>query len=85
MRLTQMLDNIKNLILSVIFALCIYVVFGGYFYAMMSGNLPGQKNNEPAEMCAVFSDGESYSMAYPKSIKKYARVTGLKYKRVECK
>ncbi len=76
-----MLAYIKNAVLMVILAALIFALYGG----MLSGSLPMQTNNEPAEMCAVFSDEMSYSMVHHQSIKKYARETGLEYKTVECK
>lgn len=54
------MQKLKNIILTFVFVLCVYVVLGGYIAAMLSGKLPMMQNNEPARMCAVFQDGTSF-------------------------
>ncbi|AUR85513.1 TMhelix containing protein [Vibrio phage 1.076.O._10N.286.51.B7] len=72
-----MLEHIKNAVLMVISAALTFMLYG----AMSSAPIPVK----PVRMCAEFSNGITYLKAHQLSIKKYAQVTGLKYKTVECK
>lgn len=76
---------IKEIALGTVFALCLYMVFGGYIAAMFNGKLPMMKHNEPKRMCAVFQDGMVYGRDSVISIDAYHEKTGQSFEMVECK
>jgi ABC-type long-subunit fatty acid transport system fused permease/ATPase subunit len=80
-----MLASLKEITLGIVFALCLYMVFGGYIVAMFNGKLPFMQHNEPKRMCAVFQDGTKYGRDSVKSIDAYHEKTGQSFEMVECK
>ena len=76
---------LKELLISTVTALCLYVVFGGYIVAIFNGKLPMMQNNEPARMCAVFQDGTTYGRDSILSIDAYHDKTGQVFEIVVCK
>ena len=76
---------LKELLISTVTALCLYVVFGGYIVAIFNGKLPMMQNNEPARMCAVFQDGTTYGRDSILSIDAYHEKTGQVFEMVVCK
>ena len=80
-----MISTIKNIILTCVFALCLYAVFGAYIKAMFNGNLPMMKHNEPKEVCAVFPDGIKYNRSAAVSIRNYSKKSGQTFDYQPCK
>ena len=76
---------LKNIMLTCVFALCLYAVLGGYIVAMFSGKLPFMQNNEPSRMCAAFQDGTTYGRDSILSIDAYHEKTGQVFEMVACK
>lgn len=76
---------LKELLIGTVTALCLYIVFGGYIVAILSGKLPMMQNNEPARMCAVFQDGTTYGRDSILSIDAYHEKTGQVFEMVVCK
>ena len=76
---------LKELLISTVTALCLYIVFGGYIVAIFNGKLPFMQNNEPARMCAVFQDGTTYGRDSILSIDAYHDKTGQVFEMVVCK
>jgi len=76
---------LKELLISTVTALCLYVVFGGYIVAIFNGKLPMMQNNEPARMCAVFQDGTKYGRDSILSIDAYHKKTKQSFEMVVCK
>lgn len=68
-----------------VFAACIYLVFGSYIAAMFTGNLPMMSNKEPEEMCAFFAGGARFGIQRATSIKAYAERTREKFEVKPCK
>ena len=75
--------NLKNFILSAVFALCVYGVTGSYFAAMITGNLPGQKVTEPTINCFKIMTSKETSFETP-SIQLMDRMEKKGYKITEC-
>lgn len=70
---------IKNIILSVVFILVVYSVFGGYIFSMFNSLLYGQSMSEPKPQCAIFDGGVKYSISSVNAIDLYADKTGKEY------
>ena len=79
-----MLAYIKEIALGTVFALCLYVVFGGYIAAMFNVKLPFMQDNEPKRMCAVFQDGTKYGRDIVISIDAYHEKTGQSFDYEAC-
>ena len=76
---------LKEILIGTVAALCLYIVFGSYIVAILSGKLPMMQNNEPARMCAVFQDGTTYGSDSILSIDAYHKKTGQVFEMVVCK
>ncbi len=77
------MQTLKNLILSVVFALCVYGLTGSYFAAMITGNLPWQKVTEPTINCFKIITSKETSFETP-SIQLMDRMERKGYKITEC-
>lgn len=76
---------LKELLIGAVTALCLYIVFGSYIVAILSGKLPFMQNNEPARMCAVFQDGTTYGSDSILSIDAYHDKTKQSFEMMACK
>lgn len=78
------MNALKDILLGCTFAVCLYVVFGGYIVAMFNGDLPAMENHEPKRSCAVFQDGTSFGRDSVISIDAYHEKTGQTFDYTEC-
>lgn len=78
------MQTLKNIILTCVFAFCVYAVLVSYLVAMFNGSLPMMRNNEPARVCAAFPDGNSYGRDSVKSIEKYSKKTRQSFEYKDC-